>query len=49
MKKFFREMRDRDGAILICKLFNFRVKSGILPEDLEYKNCTLDLTLTGIS
>jgi hypothetical protein len=32
---------------LICGLFNLRSKPGILSEDLEYKNCALDLTLTG--
>ena len=36
----------RNGATLKCQLYNDRSKSGILPEDLEYKNCPLDLTLT---
>jgi hypothetical protein len=46
-EEFFRAVRDHDGTRLILELFNDRVKSGILPEDLEYKNCPLDLTLTG--
>ena len=46
-EEIFRATRDHVGATLICKLFNSRVKSGILPEDLEYKTCPLDLTLTG--
>jgi len=44
---FFRAVRDHDETRLILELFNDRAKSGILPEDLEYKNCLLDLTLTG--
>ncbi len=47
-EEFFREMRERDGIMLISKLFNDILSSGILPEELEYKNCLLvDLTLTG--
>jgi hypothetical protein len=46
-EEFFRARRDHNGAILICGLFNDEVESGILPGDLEYKSCLLDLTLTG--
>jgi hypothetical protein len=46
-EEFSRAAFDYDGATLICELFNCRSKSGILREDLEYKNCPLDLTLTG--
>jgi len=46
-EEFFRAAFDHDGAMLISKLFNCMSKSGILPEDLEYKNCPLDLMLTG--
>jgi hypothetical protein len=31
---------------LKCELYNHRNKSRILTEDLEYKNCQLDHTLT---
>jgi len=34
------------GVTLKCELYNHQSKSGILTEDLEYKNCQLDLTLT---
>jgi len=46
-EEFFRAAFDYGGATLICELFNSMLKSGILREDLEYKNCRLDLTLTG--
>jgi hypothetical protein len=46
-EEFFRAAFDYDRATLISKLFNCRSKSGILREDLEYKTCPLDLTLTG--
>lgn len=46
-EEFFGAAFDYDGASLICELFNFRLKSGILREDFEYKHCPLDLTLTG--
>jgi len=46
-EEFFRAAFNYDGVMLICKLFNCISKSGILREDLEYKNCPLDLTLTG--
>jgi len=46
-EEFFRAPFNYDGAMLIFKLFNCRSKSGILREDLEYKNCPLDLTLIG--
>jgi hypothetical protein len=45
-EEFFRAAFDSDGARLISKLFDCRLKSGILREDLEYKNCPLDLMLT---
>jgi len=46
-EEFFRASLDHDRATLICELFNSTLKSGILREDLEYKTCPLDLTLTG--
>lgn len=46
-EEILRAARDHFGVTLICRLFKLRVESGILPEDLEYKNCRLDLTLTG--
>lgn len=46
-EEFFRAAFNYDGARLISKLFKCRSKSGILREDLEYKTCPLDLTLTG--
>jgi hypothetical protein len=46
-EEFFRAEINHDGGRLICDLFNHRVKSGILREELEYKNCPLDHTLTG--
>jgi hypothetical protein len=46
-EEFFRAAFNYDGAMLISELFNCISKSGILREDLEYKTCPLDLTLTG--
>ena len=46
-EEFFRAAFDFHRATLICELFNSTLKSGILPEDLEYKTCRLDLTLIG--
>ena len=46
-EEFFRAAVYYDGVMLISKLFNCISKSGILRQDLEYKNCPLDLTLTG--
>lgn len=46
-EEFFRAAFDFGGARLISELFNCISKSGILREDLEYKTCPLDLTLTG--
>ncbi len=46
-EEIFRELCDRVRTTLISNLLNDRGKLGILPEDLEYKNCPLDLTLTG--
>lgn|GEM_PF-1820520 len=37
-EEIFRAKRERNGATLICDLFKVTRKSGILPEDLEYKN-----------
>jgi hypothetical protein len=45
-EEIFLAKRERDGTTLISKLFNDIGKSGILSEDLEYKTCRLDLTLT---
>jgi len=46
--EIFRAMRDRDRARLICDLFNDRGNREIFSEDLEYKKCPIDLTLTGM-
>jgi hypothetical protein len=35
-------------ATLKLELYNDTRKSEVLTEDLEYKNCPLDLTLTGM-
>ncbi len=45
-REFFRALRESHRTKLISNLPSDKVKSGILPEDLEYKNCLLDLTLT---
>jgi hypothetical protein len=46
-EEIFRVTRVHSGVSLICNLFKLIVKTGILPEDLEYKTCRLDLMLTG--
>jgi hypothetical protein len=44
----FRAVRDDIRTTLIFDLLNDIGNQEILPEDLEYKNCPTDLTLTGI-
>ena len=46
-EEIFHAFQNRDGTRLISKLYNDRGRLRILSEDLEYKNCLLDLTLTG--
>jgi hypothetical protein len=46
--EIFRAMTDRDRARLIFNLFNDRGNREIFSEDLEYKKCPIDLTLTGM-
>ena len=52
MKKFFQiykknfRREKNDGVMLKSKLYDDISKSEIFTEDLEYKNCFLDHTLT---
>jgi hypothetical protein len=46
--EIFRASRENNGVTLIFNSLNVRRCKEILPEDLEYKNCPIDLTLTGM-
>jgi len=45
-EEIFFSRSERVRKTLKCELYNHRTKSGILSEDLEYKNCQLDHMLT---
>ena len=45
--EIFRAVRENTRTRLIFNLINVYANQEILLEDLEYKNCPLDLTLTG--
>jgi hypothetical protein len=47
-RKKFLAIEFRDEVTLISELFIYVENRDFYPEDLEYKQCPLDLTLTGM-